>query len=718
MTAVHKTFCRFCHVFCGMEVDVDDAGRAVAVRGDKQNPVTRGYTCQKGRAELERLYHPERLLLPRTRSQRGEPWRAIEPSRALDEVADRLSQIVAQHGPDAVAVYTGCGGHRASAAGPWFVARWLRALGSQRMYTSYTIDSPSLTIAANRLFGGPLPVNLLDIERAECVMFVGTNPMASHQLNMPQSSPSARIKAAQRRGMKLIVIDPRRSDCARRADFFLQVEPGEDATLLAGMVKVVLDRGLQDEEYASKYLSGVPALHRALEGFDLEYVSRRTGVSKELIEGAAIAFAEARCGGAQSGTGMHMAPHHNLATQLVMTLNALCGRYDRPGGMNRNEGPLGPSFSSEMEAGPMRELPKTRIRNISAYNGLFGSYLEMPTNTLADEILTPGEGQIRALIVNGGNPALVLAEEGSALRALEELELLVVLDLFDSATAEYADYVFAMKHPFERADVSKLMDGTYPFPFGQYSAPIVEAGDGTLEEWEVFWELAMRLGIPLRIGDLGVDRKPSADELLDALNSRGRVPVEELRRHPGGEIFGEPTSVAGGVVPNLIRHPDKRMAVGHSAVLAELAEVRAEATAIGGADDESDDYRFRMITYRMKEVYCTQGQNLPSLRAKRPYNPVLMNPDVMKEMGLADGDGVSVRSQSGQVEGVVEGSDSLGPRTIAFAFGWGNPSDPRGPREKGSNVQRLISDSEAYDPSTGLARQSAIPVNVYPERNA
>jgi anaerobic selenocysteine-containing dehydrogenase len=719
MIETKKTFCRFCHVFCGLEVDIDvdetsrdGRGRVVAVRGDRENEVTKGYSCQKGRAEVERIHHPDRLMSPEKRE--GDRWSQLSTTEALDEVAERLSEIVDRYGPNSVAVYTGCGGHRTSAGGPWFVQRWLDALGSNRMYTSYTIDSPSLTIAGNRLFGGPIPVNLLDVDRADCVMFVGTNPAASHQLNMPQSSPSARLNAGRKRGMKMIVVDPRRSDVARNADIHLQVKPGEDATLLAAMIKVVLDRGLQAHEYVDEYVSGVSELHEAVGHFDLDYASHRTGVAGESIEAAAEMFATAASGAATSGTGLHMAAHQNLATQLVMTLNAICGRFDRPGGMNRNEGALGRQFDGDMEAIRLPPPPKTRIRGISAINGLFGSYFEMPTNTLADEILTPGEGQIKALIVNGGNPALVLAEEASASKALEELDLLVVLDLFRSATAAHADYAFGVRHPFERVDVSKLMDSNYPFPFGQYTPALVDGPAETIEEWAFFWELAMRLGIPLRIGSLTAETRPTTDELLDVMNRHARLPLDELRKYPSGVAFAERHTAAGGVIPNMIGHPDKKMAAGHPDLLAELRAVRGEPVVSGGGYARDEDYGFRMITYRMKEVYCSQGQNLPSLASKRPYNPVWMNPIAMDDLGLVDGDPVWVENQNGQVEGFVESSKDVAPETIAFAFGWGDPNDPRSAREKGSNVQRLISDDSDFDSVTGLARQSAIPVNVRP----
>lgn len=709
MPSTHKTFCRFCHVFCGLEVDVED-GRVVAVRGDRDNEVTRGYTCPKGRAEVERIHHPDRLLAPRRRDAEG--WTTLTKQTALDEVATRLLDIVARHGPDAVAVYTGCGGHRTSAGGPWFVRRWLQALGSSRMYTSYTIDSPSLTIAGNRFFGGLVPCNVLDVERAECVMFVGTNPARSHQLNMAQSNPAARLRQARQRGAKMIVLDPRRSDVARAADIHLQVEPGEDASVLAAMIKVILDRGLHDREYVAEFVSGVEPLHEAVADFDLAYAERRSGVPAALIEEAAVAFASARTGGAVSGTGLHMAAHHNLTTQLVMTLNGLCGRYDRAGGMTRSEGALGHRFTAD--SGPITGStpPVSRIRDISGINGIFGAYHELPTNTLADEILTPGEGRVRALIVNGGNPALVFAEAERAARALDDLELLVVLDLFESATAAHADYVFGVRHPFERPDVSKLMDATYPFPFGQYTPALVEAPEETIQEWEVFWELAARMGLPLRVGPLTPATRPDADEMLDALYRHARVPIDELRKHPSGLAFGERHLQAGGVIPNMIGHPDKKMAAGHPEVIAELRAVRAEELVPGGGYAKGEEFAFRMITYRMPEVYCSQGQNLPSLARKRSYNPVLMHPDAMKTRGLRDGDSVWVENEHGGVEGIVEASDQVAPGTIAFAFGWGNPADPRPVRERGSNIQALTSADSHYDPVTGLALQSAIPVNV------
>jgi anaerobic selenocysteine-containing dehydrogenase len=713
MMETKKSFCRFCHAFCGVEVDVED-NRVLAVRGDPDNAVTQGYTCMKGRAEVERIYHPDRLLSSRklVNGQRIE----IDIERALDEIAKKLEEIVAEHGPRSVAVFLGCGAHRTSASGPWFVRKWFDALGSPSFYTTFTIDCPSLLVAGDRLFGAPVPVNLFDIANADVAMFVGTNPVVSHVMSMPQSNPLKRLKDAQNRGMKLIVIDPRRCEVARRADLHLQVKPGEDATLLAGMIKFIIEENLYDREYVESFTSGMGELYETVKDFDLAYVTRRTQVPVDLIEQAAKMLATADRGGAQTGSGVHMARYQNLTTQLVMILNALCGRYDRLGGLCRNEGPLGQRIPENMGPvnKPLYSGLVSRVRGIKGTTGGLGFYREMPSNTLTDEILTPGEGKIRALFVVGGNPALVFPDEAATVQALKDLDLLVVNDLFLSATAQFADYVLAIKHPFERADVPRLMDWGFPFPFGQYTPPLVEAPDGLVEDWEIFWGLAQRMDLKLKIAGLPADRKPTADEILDGLHSHARIPLSEMRKYPGGHVWGETEAKAGGVIPNMIGHEDRRMAVGHPEVVAELREVRAEPVIEGGGYETHENFTFRLITYRIREVYCSQGQNLPSLRAKRSFNPVLMNPKAMQTLGVKDGDVVVVDSGFGNVEGIVEGTEDLMPGVIALAFGWGDPSDDRDVREKGCNVQRLISDDFRYDPITGLALQTAIPVNVYP----
>ena len=714
MPETKKTFCRFCHVFCGLEVDVED-NRVIAVRGDHDNPVSEGYTCLKGRAEVERINHPERLRASQKRV--GGTLQDIDSGRAVGEIGAKLKQIVDEHGPESVAVYVGCGGHRSAAGGPWYVAKWLEAMGSPRLYTSLTIDSPSLIIAYDRLFGGPLPLGVFDIDHADSALFVGTNPVISHQWTMPQSNPMTRVKNALKRGMRLVVIDPRKSDLAERAHVHLQVKPGEDASLLACMIREIIDNGWYDAQYVADYVSGFEALHEAVKPFTLDYAERRTTCpAADIVEGARL-FATAGSGAAASGTGLHMARHQNLTTQLVQNLNALCGRFDRRGGMTRIAGTLGPALpSSGNQPLPisLRTHQRSRVRDIQGITGLFG-YQEMPTNTLTDEILTPGKGQIKALIVNGGNPALVFSDTEHTLRALEELDLLVVTDLFISATAKCADYVMAVKHPFERVDIPMLSDNYYPFSFSQYTDKLVEAEDDVIEEWEFFWRVGQAMDTGFSLPGIPPDAQPSADDLIRALNPAARITLEDLKTAPpSGKAYDDRIPEVGGVIPDMIGHADRRLAAGHPEVIEELAEVMAEPLLDGGAYQADECFDFRLITYRMPEVYCTTGNNLPSLRRRRQYNPALMNHDDMTRLSLSHEDLVTIESAHGRIEAIVEGSDRLAPGTVGLAHGWGDPADDRPTREKGSNVQALIPRDVNYDKITGLAQQSAFPVNILP----
>jgi anaerobic selenocysteine-containing dehydrogenase len=713
MVETKKTFCRFCHVFCGLEVDVED-NKIIAVRGDYDNPVSEGYTCPKGRAEVERINHPERLRHSLKRVA-GE-YQDIDTGQALDEIGDKLRAIIDEHGPESVAVYVGCGGHRTSSGGPWYVAKWLEAFGSPRLYTSMTIDSPSLIIAYDRLYGGPLPLMVFDIDHADSAMFVATNPVVSHQWSMPQSNPATRLKNALKRGMKLVVIDPRKSDVADRAHVHLQVKPGEDASLLACIVREIIDNNWYDQDYVDSYVSGFDELYQAVKPFDLAYTEQRTNCTAADIVEAARTFATAGSGAAVSGTGLHMARHQNLATQLVMTLNALCGRLDRRGGMTRIPGTLAPKIpSSGNQPIPISLLTeqRSRIRDIQGIVGLFG-YEEMPTNTLTDEILTEGKGQIKALIVNGGNPALVFSDTNVTMEALDKLDLLVVNDLFMSATAKHADYVMAIKHPFERVDIPMLSDNFFPFSFSQYSEKMVEAEDDVIEDWEFFWRVAQRMESGFSLPGIAADASPEADDIIAALSPDARISLAEVKAaSPSGQAWDELVPEVGGVIPDMLGHADRRLAAGHPEVISELAEVYAEQVFDDGSYSTRQAFDFRLITYRMREAYCTTGQNLPSLRRKRSYNPALMNRQDMERLKLNDEDLVTIESGHGKIEAIVEASNDFASGTIGLAHGWGDPHDPRPTREKGSNVQFLIPRDVDYDKITGLAQQSAIAVNVY-----
>jgi anaerobic selenocysteine-containing dehydrogenase len=337
---------------------------------------------------------------------------------------------------------------------------------------------------------------------------------------------------------------------------------------------------------------------------------------------------------------------------------------------------------------------------------------EMPTASLPDEILTPGEGRIRALLCIGGNPAIAWPNQAKTLQALDDLELQVAIDVELSASAKRADYVLPPTLSLERPDVTLLADGWYETPYVHYTQPVLEAPDGCIEEWEFYWELSHRLGTPIALpgGALDLEDKPSKQTVLEHVVPQPRVPWSEIRRVPGGRLF-----------PDLDVRVDP-MKEGHEArldllpddVAAELSEVRDEPFSDGGGYGSARDaYTHRLISRRLRHVYNSSGQTLSALREKGTTNPAFMNPDDLHQMGIPAGAVVEIASPHATILGVATPADDVRPGVVSMAHAWGDPdADPKQVRELGSSTNALVDDATDYDPFIGMARQSAIPVNV------
>ena len=452
VTRTETTFCRVCHASCPMEIDVVD-GRVAAVRGIPDDPLFEGYTCVKGRQLPDQMAHPDRLRAPLRRRPDG-TFETVSSAEALDEIAERLREIIDEHGPRSVASYTGTGGYQNSVAVPAARA-FHRGIGSRSFYTSVTIDQPAKATAPLRL--GTWEAGFDNFRDADVLMAIGYNPMVSSYGpvgGLQGTNPFTVLRRRKADGLKLIVVDPRRTELATQADIHLQIQPGEDATLLAGMVRIVLDQELHDREFCDRWVSQLPELTAAVEPFTVDVVAERCHLDPDDVVTATQMFAAARRGTAGTGTGPNMAPRPSLTEHLAGVLNVLCGRVLREGDHIESGALLYPDVPRRAQVVPARPPasgPPARVRGLRGYAG------EMPATTLADEILTPGDGRIRALIVSGGNPAVAFPDQQRTLEALADLDLLVVVDHRMTATAEFADYVLAPTLSLERADVPHLM---------------------------------------------------------------------------------------------------------------------------------------------------------------------------------------------------------------------------------------------------------------------
>ncbi len=709
MVETKKSFCRFCHAFCAIEVDVED-NKVVEVRGDTTNPIYGGYTCIKGRHLPEQHNHPERLRSSLKRMPDGS-FQPISSEQALDEIAERLSAIIAEHGPRAVASYNGtyafCNAITLSVTRAWHAG-----VKSPSYYTSVTIDQPAKAIAASRhgTWGG----GSHGFETADVAMLVGNNPVVSMFGGIPPFNPWKRLREAQDRGLKLIVIDPRRSDVAKRADLFLQVRPGEDPTLLAGIVRVMFDEGLVDGDFLAGNAAHVAELREAVDSFSLDYVEERTGVPAALVERAARMFAAGPRGVASSGTGANMSPHPNLTEHFVNTLNTLCGRYLREGEVVPNPGVIGPERPFLAQANPPN--PAWGKGEPSRVRGLGEIFGEMPTAALSDEIITPGEGRVRALISVGGNPVGAWPDQLKTIEAMKHLDLNVSIDIKLSQTAKLADYVIAPKLSLERPDLTVLTDSWYPEPYAHYTPAMVEAEDDVIEEWEFFWGLAhrMKTAINLPGGPLDIETKPTTDEVLDVVAAKSRIPLDRVREADGGAIFD-----TGGVrVAPKTAGSDARLDVAPPDLVEEIEQVRAEPLVEGAGYLPGEQFTHRLISRRMREFYNSSGRDIAGLTARDgSTNPAFLNPRDGEEHGIADGSIIEIESSRATILGVAAFSKDVPSGVISMAHSWGDtPAHDQDVRRIGGSTNRLVNNEEAYDPITGMARQSAIPVNIRPAR--
>jgi anaerobic selenocysteine-containing dehydrogenase len=698
------TFCRVCHASCPMEVDVD-ANRVVSVRGVLDDPLFEGYTCIKGRQLPDQMTDPKRLHGPLRKRPDGTFEEALS-SEALDEIASELRRIIDTYGPRAVASYTGTGGYQNSVAVPAARA-FHQGIDSGSFYTSVTIDQPAKGLAAFRLGGWEAGYH--SFTEADVHMAIGYNSMVSSYGplgGLQGTNPFVVMRRRKAEGMKLIVVDPRRTELASFADIHLQVRPGQDAALMAGMIRIVLEEGLQDHEFCDRWVSQMGELHAAVDGFTLAVVAKRCELDPDDIVAAARMFAAGPRGTAGTGTGPNMAAHSSLTEHLVVTLNTILGRCNREGDLIENGMLLYPEMPHRAQAvapRPPAGGPPARIRNLRGYRG------EMPAATLAEEILTPGEGRIRALIVSGGNPAVAFPNHELTLQALDDLELLVVIDHRMTPTAEFADYVIAPTLSLERADVPHLMDRWFRAPYTNYSEPVVERDGDVLNEWEVFWELASRLGseLPFPGGSPDMTTRPDTDEIIDRAYFGSRMPLDEVRAnlrtvHMDKKLVVEPAE--DGASAKFTPAPDDLMA--------ELATVLAETpTTFAGTDVSA--YPFRLVSRRLKHVLNSTGTELPGLARKGTTNSAYMNPHDVADLGLESGDIIDISSPQASLLGVVEPADDVKRGVISMAHSWGGRSlTDEKVREIGSPTSRLVSVDVGHDPVTGMVVSSAIPVAV------
>ncbi|CAB4873473.1 unannotated protein [freshwater metagenome] len=706
-----RSFCRFCHAGCAIDVDVDvAANRVVSVRGVLDDPMYEGYTCIKGRHLGDQHHHDGRLYHSQKRN--GGAFEPIATALAFDEIADQLAGLIERHGPRVLATYCGTAAYQ-NATGLPVAKAFHQAIGSPGFYTSASIDQPAKFVAPMR--HGAWQAGVQPFESSAVAMVIGCNTLVSTYSfpgGLPSFNPLVRLRRAKANGLQLIVIDPRRTELAHYADLFLQVRPGEDPTLLAGIIREILVHDAIDHDFVSRWVNGLDELRAAVDAFTPDYVERRAGVPTDQVREAARLFAQGPTGSVSTGTGPNMAPHSTLTEHLSVCLNTLCGRYLRAGEPLLNPGGvLTPPGAVRAQAIPpmpqyLSKGTPQRVRNLYSHRG------EPPTSTLPDEILLEGEGQIRALLTIGGNPVVAFPDQRKTVEALRSLDLHVVVDAHLSATAQLAHYVIASTLSLERPDVPTTIDRWFAEAYTNYTPAVLQPAPEMRQEWQVYTELASRLGVTITLpgGTIEPGADVTADDVLDLIYSRAKVPFATVRANPGGHMYPELATVVEDADPAATA----RLELVPDGIAEELAEVFAEATSaqvIAGFDPHR--HTFRMTSRRLKSVFNSSGRELGDLRRKEGTNYAHMHPSDLVAVGVVDGDIVELASPRGAIRAIVKGAEDVRPGTVSMAHAWGGVPDQPGELSViGSTTSMLVDTDSGYDKFTGMPVMSAIPVHV------
>jgi len=715
------TICRACHAQCALIVEMED-GKPARIYGDKKNPIYAGFTCIKGR-ELA-AYHtaPTRLLRSQKRQADGR-LADIASGTMMEEIAAKVRELVDRHGPRSVAIYIGTHGYNNFACST-FAKAFMDALGSPMKFDSVTIDQPGKGVSL--MLHGAWLAGVPTIEHWDVLTLIGTNPIVSMNGGLGMN-PARQLHQARQRGMKLVVIDPRRTDCAEQADVHLAVRPGQDVPVLAAIARDLIAAGAFDRTFVEAEADGLEALRAAVAPFTPEAAGARAGVDPDQIREAARIIGAARRGAFSAGTGPNMSGHGNLVEYLVKVLTTLKGFWRRPGDEIPNPGVLiNPLPAIAASPGPQ---PAWGLGETLRVRGLTQCASGLPTAALAEEILMPGEGQVKALFVLGGNPILAWPDQINTVEAMKALELLVCFDPHLSETARLAHYVAAPTLPLEVCAPTALNEMLGNFgpgwgfhrPYAQWSEPLVATPDGSdlLEEWQLFAGLADRLGLPLQIPSVSLldptaaaeqasrvepGQELTAHDVWAMLLKGAPVPFDEVRRTQEGRIFERPRTVVQAKSEGWAG----RLDIGSPVMMDEL---RAIAAAPPDVADEA--YPFRVISRRMRDVLNSCWHENDKLKRQYATNPAFMNPDDMARLGVARGDMIEIESARATIRGVAETAPDVRPGCISMTHAWGRaPGQDDDPRIAGVNTGRLTAVDQDFDPYTGIPRMSAIPVRV------
>lgn len=710
----HYSTCTLCEAMCGIEVTTQDT-EILSIVGDKLNPFSEGHVCPKAMALKDLYDDPQRIRSPLEKTADG--WQEVSWDYALDKVANSLFEVQQKHGVESVATYLGNpNAHNMGAIlfGPYFY----RALKSHNRYSATSVDQLPHHIVSRQLFGHQSQIPIPDIDHTQHFMIIGGNPLASNGSIMTVPHIKRRLKAIQNRGGKVVVIDPKKSETADISSEHHFIKPGTDALLLLAMIHTLFDKNL----IAAKKLLGFAPDLLSVEQYVTEYSAKRVAPLTGIGEAEIIALVESFCAAGPAvcygRMGASVQAFGTLTQYLIMLFNMLTGNLDRQGGMMFTQPAA--DLLPHSGRGSIANF-HTRVRNLPAFAG------EFPVSALAEEILTEGDGQVKAMVIGAGNPILTTPNGPQLDKAFEQLDFVVAVDFYITETSRHANIILPPVTALERDHYDIVFHNFAVRNSSKFSPAIFPVSDTNKTDWQIYLGLAERLdrlnGLPTDRYQTLWDKEPKG--VVDDLLKSGRyryegepLSIDLLLKKPHGIDLGplQPD------LPEAIYHNDKKIHLSFDYFMADLSRLEKhffDPQHLLSASNLLDDNSLQLIGRRHLKTNnswlhnshrMVKGTNNGLSRCTAQIHPV----DAAKHK-IEDKQLIIVTSRVGQVSLPAEITDKIMPGVISIPHGWGH--NKKGSQWKTAEQHAGVSvndltDETVLDELSGNAVLNGVPVSI------
>jgi anaerobic selenocysteine-containing dehydrogenase len=721
--------CPLCEAACGLELTTRD-DRIVAARGDREHVFSHGFICPKGATFGELAADPDRLRRPLVR--RGDSHVEVSWDEAFAEIERGLRPIIEQHGPHAVALYLG-NPNVHTIAGGLYLTPLLRTIGTRNIFSASTVDQMPKHVSCGYLYGSPLAIPVPDLDRTDLLLILGANPWESNGSLATAADFPGRLKAIQARGGRFVVVDPRRTRTAEHADEHLFIRPGTDAYLLFGIVHTLFAEDLVDLGGLAGHVTGVDELRELARDFAPELVSGACGVPVERIRGLARELAAAPTAAVYGRIGTCTVEFGTLTSWLVDVVNVLTGNLDRPGGVMF---PLAAHLSARTTAGGKGFRTgrwHSRVRGLPEVKG------ELPVATLADEIETPGDEQVRAFVTVAGNPVLSTPNSERLDRALGGLDFMVSVDPYLNETTRHANVVLPPSDPARKGHYDFSFLALAVRNFAAYSPPVLPPDPESMDECDILARLTLIAAGQGAAADPALLHEQLLDKALERVAGRpaaelrdlvsGQHPAERLLdvalrsgaygdgfgARPGGltldRLLDNPHGVDLGPLqprlPEVLQTPSGTVELCAAPIVADVERLRA---ALGREHED-----LVLIGRRHLRSNNSWMHNVPALVKGRDRCTLQVSPVDAARLALTDGDDAEITSRAGTLSARVEVTDRVMPGVVSLPHGWGH--GVAGTRmtvaaEHPGVNSNVLTDEYAVDPLSGNSVLNGIPVEV------